>query len=178
MRRMDHERFIDAALYRCSAYHELLLKEVGIDVGSIMYEKKIGSHHTKLYDVLHVGVTARLHPCCTYGDDGKEIEVDAHVLRTEWVVTKLEKGGGPYKILSEVAHACTENAQFHLECRISETHQAIAHIHRSHPYPTLNWYRKPDEVHTSGYVAKGQLVLAPMGPVSNIRRSRSRTASP
>ena len=145
-----------------------LLKEAGIVVGSIMYEKKVGNHHTRLYDVVHVGEIARLHACCTYGGDGKEIEVDAHVLLTEWVVTKLEKGGGPYKILSEVAYACTENAQFHLECRISETHQAIAHIHRSHPYPTLNWYRKPDEVHTSGYVAKGQLVFAPMGPVTNI----------
>ena len=32
LRSMDHERFIDASLYRCSAYHEILLKEAGIDV--------------------------------------------------------------------------------------------------------------------------------------------------
>ena len=145
-----------------------MLKEAGIEVGSIVYEKKIGTHHTKLYDVLEVGLTVRLFPCCTYGDDGKEVCVDAHVLLSEWALTKLEQGGGPYKILSEVAFPCVENAQFHTECRISETHQAIAHIHRGHPCPPFHWYRRPDEVHTSGYVAKGQLVLAPMGPVSNI----------
>ena len=138
--------------------------KAGFKVGSFVQQKNVDTTDgpENIFVIVSIGAKVELHQVCSYSGDPAKASVGLDTLLTEWSVSKHEPPTQMHDGQMRPMSLQADRQRAVLFRALVDFDAKHAHKH------SLTFWRKPDEVRTTSDIAKGQLVLVPIAPMSHI----------
>ena len=147
------------------------MKNKGMKLGSVVYERARGCSATKLYMVTKLSSDVTLSQVCNYGAEKTVLKLAAEVMLANWMAFK----GDPVVLMAKSQCKYTWKYDFEaVKCKLYQAllfPDATAMVHEVSR--TISCYKKPDASYSTRKIPKGALTLVPLAPLSNITSKES-----
>ena len=153
--------------------------QAGFEQNCLTYEKSLGMSSAALYKVESIGEVVDLKSVITYdGSPGKTVKVALEVFIEEWTVFK---GQAPFMLApcEVLSRTCAAAPAYAIDAAKANLFQALRKVDTSaRTAKCLAYFRRPDELRVTKDMQRGELILTPMAPMSNIVTKKTETSVP
>ena len=140
--------------------------KAGFSVGKIVVQKAVETSAERLYIIFSIGENVQLHQACSYIGEPIKASISMPDLLEKWTVTKTEP---PIQM-----QGTTRPKSLQFDKQKAVLFRALLDFDaKHHPKHDLAFWKRPDEVRTTGSIKEGKLVLVPIAPMLNISTKNS-----